>query len=759
MFKRYSFLIVLFLFCVVLPISSYSQDIGDEMFEDEGYVTHKEDMPVPAVENAGGGVLFNKDSNLSEDENNLINAVFARDNKTLSELLKKGVNPNIKYNSSTDNESKKLVTPIHIAIVNKDMDIIESLLKTENIDLNIPSYMTVTKNNEVYSSCITPLSFAVYNDSKKIAEMLIKKGAEVRKVADKCENPIFYASNKEMVNFLRDNKCNLNDMDSKGNRALFYAVESKNNMLISALIENGANVNEKNSRNETLLFKAIEKENYDIARYLIDAGAKINEPSGSKKITPVMQTLANKNHDAGFLRYLIFKGASVVKRDADGRYPVFYLVEFSNKDKIDDMKESLSILIENGADINSQDKDGNTVVHLHSGYYYQLYAQFKPDINIQNKYGNTPLHVAAKEGNVRSILTGMPKRDIKNKKGERAIDIAEKAGNKEAVTLLKMNPYEFLLMAGSEYGNVDMVNTAIKNKVNLNNKILGNLPLYYAAKGGNPEVFITLVAHGAVLGRSPNLIYDIIKSFNEEKDQMNRVKLVNIFIDKEASYNWKKYDDILSMLVYEQCHENRGQGFIRNVISYALEKGADPNYKDEQGRTPLHIASTGKYKCYDVVVELISHGVDVDLRDKDNKTALLNCAQNPNNKSSAFISMLNNTKTDINATYGEKGNTLLMEAAQNGNKLIVMMLIARGANENIKNKDNKTALELASDKLKTIDKGTADNVSEEYKNYNFIVNKFLADKNTIAECRSGINEECKKYYKPVEVINKTEKAK
>ena len=25
-------------------------------------------------------------------------------------------------------------------------------------------------------------------------------------------------------------------------------------------------------------------------------------------------------------------------------------------------------------------------------------------------------------------------------------------------------------------------------------------------------------------------------------------------------------------------------------------------------------------------------------------------------------------------------------------------------------------------------------------------------KNTVAECRSGINEECKKYYKPVEVI-------
>ena len=38
------------------------------------------------------------------------------------------------------------------------------------------------------------------------------------------------------------------------------------------------------------------------------------------------------------------------------------------------------------------------------------------------------------------------------------------------------------------------------------------------------------------------------------------------------------------------------------------------------------------------------------------------------------------------------------------------------------------------------------------KDYKYIADKFLSDKNTVAECRSGINEECKKYYKPVEVI-------
>ena len=46
--------------------------------------------------------------------------------------------------------------------------------------------------------------------------------------------------------------------------------------------------------------------------------------------------------------------------------------------------------------------------------------------------------------------------------------------------------------------------------------------------------------------------------------------------------------------------------------------------------------------------------------------------------------------------------------------------------------------------------------SAEFQNYKFIADKFLSDKNTVAECRSGINEDCKKYYKPVDVI-KTDK--
>ena len=147
----------------------------------------------------------------------------------------------------------------------------------------------------------------------------------------------------------------------------------------------------------------------------------------------------------------------------------------------------------------------------------------------------------------------------------------------------------------------------------------------------------------------------------------------------------------------------------------------------------------------------------VDITDKDNNTALYYCANAPYNKNEVFAALLNNTKIDINARYGEKQNTLLMEAAANGNKMITMMLIARGADDSLVNADNKTALILAKEKLALFDTSSVDvQNSAEFQNYKFIADKFLSDKNTVAECRSGINEDCKKYYKPVDVI-KTDK--
>lgn len=751
MVKKY---IVLIISIFLYAGSSFAQNIADDYFEeDDGYTAAHQEMPANhAAEDASGGYQFKNDDLLSEQENQLVQAVFNGEQDKVKLLLDNGTNPNLLYSVIKDNETIGKTTLLHIAIAGRENDIFSLLVSIKDININQPGLVSIKQNNTNNYKEITPLAYAFYLNHLDMAEVLLEKGADPDKYP-----AVFFASNENALTLLNKYHADMNILNDNKSRPLFEAVKANKSQLVSLLIKNGADINKLDGDNNTLLYTAISPGYFDMARFLIDNGADINTHSGKDKITPLMAALARPDHDAGFLRYIIFKGADVSARDAGKKTPLFYVYQYTDAIGMANVKESISILMENKADINAKDNHGNTILHIKPQDYYQIYSAYKPDINIQNTDGNTPLHIAAMNDNVKSILTGSPDRKIKNKKGKTPLDIAKANHFDNTTACLELSDKESLLMLGAEFGDVSLVEKAVVADLDVNKKIRGHYPVYYAAKGGSPDVFIKLIVYGAKISLEPDLIYYVINSFDQSKDQADRVRLANIFIEKQASLDWEKYNNLLHLLVKEQSEENKGQGYIRSVVNFAIANKADVNVKDNESRTPLHIAAGGRYESYDLVLELISGGADVDITDKDNNTALYYCAKAPYNKNDVFAALLNNTKTDINARYGEKQNTLLMEAAANGNKMITMMLIARGADDSLVNADNKTALNLAKEKLDLFDASSVDvQNSAEFQNYKFIADKFLSDKNTVAECRSGINEDCKKYYKPVDVI-KTDK--
>ena len=60
----------------------------------------------------------------------------------------------------------------------------------------------------------------------------------------------------------------------------------------------------------------------------------------------------------------------------------------------------------------------------------------------------------------------------------------------------------------------------------------------------------------------------------------------------------------------------------KSVVRLLLDSGADPNLPDDKGRTPL-IANS---RDLDVAKMLIAHGANVNAREKDGFTALMNAS-------------------------------------------------------------------------------------------------------------------------------------
>ena len=130
----------------------------------------------------------------------------------------------------------------------------------------------------------------------------------------------------------------INQMDAKGNTALFYAIESGNYDLTRSLVHHGANVNHRNQNLHTPLFKAvgfthrpgIEISGMDLVRILYQAGGDIFLKDKEGK------NLMHSSRDPMITAWLMEKGLSPKLRDNYGKTPLDYFTSeiFKARDSI-----------------------------------------------------------------------------------------------------------------------------------------------------------------------------------------------------------------------------------------------------------------------------------------------------------------------------------------------------------------------------------------------------------------------------------------
>lgn len=214
---------------------------------------------------------------------------------------------------------------------------------------------------------ITTLNYALRNGNhKNYAKQLIEAGVPLNKPDQNGQLPIFtliqnihtYPSSRDYLNIVEkmiNCHLNLNLCDQTDKTILMQACDLKIFPLIEILIKNGADINYQNKNGETAFFRAASFSSVDVMNQLKNFDADIN-CSNNHGQTPLMLSV-NHRFNLKTLEWLIQNKADINAQDIQGNTALMYAIA-SNQ------IEATELLLKNGAKTEIQNKFSHTPLQL-----------------------------------------------------------------------------------------------------------------------------------------------------------------------------------------------------------------------------------------------------------------------------------------------------------------------------------------------------------------------------------------------------------
>eukprot|EP00747_Dinoflagellata_sp_TGD_P212399 gnl/TRDRNA2_/TRDRNA2_85491_c0_seq1.p1 gnl/TRDRNA2_/TRDRNA2_85491_c0~~gnl/TRDRNA2_/TRDRNA2_85491_c0_seq1.p1 ORF type:complete len:856 (-),score=216.39 gnl/TRDRNA2_/TRDRNA2_85491_c0_seq1:95-2614(-) len=442
--------------------------------------------------------------------------------------------------------------------------------------------------------------------------------------------------------------------DSNGNTALMLALEKKKVATAEVLYKNGADLNLKNNDDDTALIIAAVKGDLQCIPPMVAKGADISIVNKNDE-TPLMALLAaSKKANPAVVEKLITPdtvnmkskdGATAIslanKLDDGGEKDKVLQIlqetsQQANKPLFDAIKQDNAdavqkAIVENGADVNAvsfDTEDGDTA--LMTTVNSQMDGKPKAaqklldndaDVNLQNKNGNTALLLAAQNGLpeiMKLLIAKKAKLDIKNSNGDTALMCAARGetGDDAAATLLlakgdqSIPPDKNKKGDKKPYKNKDgdtvLTIAAASDMANLVATLMTRNADITASNGQDNTALMLAAGNNDARKGYVDVVSALLKPDGKGKISKDQQKLIN-FVGRDGS--------TALMIAAARGHDE--------IVGKLLEAKANPDVKAklDPGNTALMDAADAGHLA--VVEKLFQNKVKVDETNKKKDTALI----------------------------------------------------------------------------------------------------------------------------------------
>ncbi len=514
--------------------------------------------------------------------------------------------------------------------------------------------------------------------------------------------------------------------DAFGNTALHYSLTFANEGLVEALVANGACILLKNNLGESPLT------NHSTHRLRKKVEAAAADPQMLGRCPAELRGLSGagdaeleddpRSPDAGLLNalrsgrleraiYYLEQGADPNASDHEGSN-----FEAALRNCRDNARSLAQLLLDAGADINGQNRRGQTALMISMRYCAEavpFLLSRGADPTVGDRKGDTPLHQ----------LGGIAPEDL-----EQIIDLLLANGadiNQQATS--GQTPLIRSLFGGSTR---ERVSSALLDRgADLDTADNGgNTPLHVLAarkrdeqapalltelvgRGASLELsnrkrqtpLVTAVEHGSVAAVAALINAGADVRVRRPRGNTLASGLISCKPEKLAKLELLVAAGTDTEIPIEHGHLPLAQAFFGKLYLDCLEPaeillnaGTDPNLKDRNGGAAIHSIALWTEKDPDAALTLlIEHGADVDLRNQQGMSSLLLAARNGTSIRTMERLLAHGADPDAR---DDKGNSLLHQAAMNsreGNLARYDWVLALGGDPEAGNDAGQTPLDRA----------------------------------------------------------------